>query len=309
MRDIERGAAVDESPFVFMQRVENPQNPNDVTYIYRLKGQGIIDDPNDCAQFLMVILALSWLWWGQGFLGSILVAASSVVILYGVYLTRSRGALVGLIVMFMVAGRRKMKTYGFLALAAAGGLILIAGRFAGGRAVSLQGGADRLAIWSDALGALKTNPLFGLGYKSFADEFLHTAHNSAILVATEIGMIGLIIWVAMYVVSFDQLKQTVHPPAPLQPDPGIQRHAKALEAALVAYLTTSWFLSRAYQPTSYILLGMTAGLAYFEYVRTNGRSAPQSPLLPRLSRWSVVSAAIAIGGIVLIYVLVRLRAI
>ena len=41
----------------------------------------------------------------------------------------------------------------------------------------------------------------------------------------------------------------------------IVRTARILRLAFVAYLAAAWFLSRAYEPTFYVLNGMTAALA------------------------------------------------
>jgi O-antigen ligase len=206
--------------------------------------------------------------------------------------------------MMVMTVRRKLKIVGSIAMVGALGVILVAGKSIAGREISLESGADRLALWSDALGIIKTKPLWGLGYKGYSDEFKMTAHNSILLVGTETGLLGLALWLGLFVISFRQLSRIINPPVGTMPDPVAQRHAKCLEIALGGFLTTAWFLSRAYQPTPYILMGLVAGLVYEESQRTGSTA-----LHVRWKEWVPMSFYCTLGAISLIYLLVRLRAI
>src|SRR5438874_3300288 len=116
------------------------------------------------------------------------------VLLIGVFLTHSRGALLALMAVAVVAARRRIGTLPALLLA--GGLFVAASalHFTGGREISAQSGSDRTALWGGGLQLLKSHPLFGVGFGNFADFFGHTAHNSIVVCAAELGLLGLFFW-------------------------------------------------------------------------------------------------------------------
>ncbi len=301
----------DDSVFVYQQGRDDEQNPGDVKgagvgdtpIINRLRAGGMIGDPNDLAQMLLVTLALLGCWWGRGILPNILfVVFPGAVLLYGVYLTRSRGAVLTLGLMLLVAARRRLHWFGGALLGTTlVGILLFAGRFTAGREVSLQGGVDRLALWSEGLQIVKHSPLWGSGYRTFSDSVGKTAHNSMLLVGAELGVLGLTLWLSAFVVSFIQLKRIIDPPDGSPPDAELRTHARALELALTAYLGTCWFLSRVYTPLPFFLVGLVAALAT-EQVRLR----PGLTLLPPITYWLPLSFILGVSAIGIIYVMIRL---
>jgi len=276
----------------------------DVEWEYRLKAQGLLGDPNDFAQAMLVTIALSTVFWGQGpFSNFFLVLAPGAILLYGIYLTNSRGALVALAVTLAFVLRRRLKMWGAIlaGVLTAAGLIVM--RFAGGRQISVSAGADRLEIWSDGLALFKHSFGLGIGYHNFTDAVGHTAHNSILLVAAETGFLGLTLFVAVFVICFTQLNRIVRPANDSAPvDPVLAHEARSLEAGLAAFLSTSWFLSRAYHPLPYLLVGLVAALAF--------QVAERSPDAPLLPSWPVIARNSLIIGpacLAAIYILVRLR--
>ncbi len=273
----------------------------------RLKAQGMIDDPNDFAQLLLVTASLCFFWWSRNLLKNVfLVLLPAAILLYGVYLTHSRGALVALAVMIAVAFRRKLRWLGSLAVAGVAALGLLAQKFTGGREINLSeaGGGDRLDIWSEGLGLLKSSPLLGKGFGGFSDAVETTAHNSFLLVAVELGLPGLVLWVAIFVISFYQIQRIVQPADGAEPDPVLSQQAVCLEVALTAFLATSWFLSRAYQPVSFLLVGLLGGLAYQETLRR-----PGAVLMLSWRTCLIRSLAISAVALLMIYGVIRLRSI
>jgi hypothetical protein len=129
-----------------------------------------------------------------------------------------------------------------------------------------------------------------------------TAHNSFLLVAVETGLLGLVLWVSVFVISFDQLNRVVTPTDGTPPDPVLRRDAVCLEVALTAFLATSWFLSRAYQPVSFLLVGLLGGLVYQESLRR-----PDAALMPPWRSCLIRSLVASVASLVLLYVMVRLR--
>src|SRR5262249_28956258 len=76
-----------------------------VTIYKRVCGLGVLHDPNDFAQFLLIGLAFLGVFWSRdNALGSLAVmTAPSLILIYAIYLTFSRGALFGLAAVLAVA--------------------------------------------------------------------------------------------------------------------------------------------------------------------------------------------------------------
>ena len=241
---------------------------------------------------LLVTVSLSFVWWSRKWLTNILfVLAPASILLYAVYLTHSRGALVAIVVMVAIAFRRSLRLLGSVTLAAAMAVALLLSKFTGGREVGMTGGADRLDLWSDGWEMFKQSPLYGHGFGSYVDTMNIAPHNSVILVAVELGLIGLVVWVSIFVLSFAQLNRIVTPSDGTPPDPTLRQHAVCLETALAAFLATSWFLSRAYYPPSFLLVGLVGGLVYQESVRRPG--ADLIPPRKDCIIWCLAASAVA----------------
>jgi hypothetical protein len=75
--------------------------------------------------------------------------------------------------------------------------------------------------------------------------------------------------------------------------------ARVVQSALIAYLTCSWFLSRAYVMLLYVLLGMSASIVLIAM-----KHDPECPYVPTKKLFRFTLAA-AVGSIALVYILVR----
>jgi hypothetical protein len=123
------------------------------------------------------------------------------VILGGIYLTHSRGALLGLAAILVFAFRKRIG----LIPSAIGGVLMLGGMIAagatGGRDVSAAAGEDRMEAWSVGLQLIRSHPIFGVGYRHFTDFYTITAHNTIVVCAAEVGLIGLFSWMIFTVTS------------------------------------------------------------------------------------------------------------
>jgi type VI protein secretion system component VasK len=72
----------------------------------------------------------------------------------------------------------------------------------------------------------------------------------------------------------------------------------AMRLALVAFMTTAWFLSRSYTTTMYLILGLATATVAIQ----RGEPKPNDR-----GRWIFSSIAVEVMLIVVIYCLVRLR--
>ncbi|MBS1815530.1 MAG: O-antigen ligase family protein [Acidobacteria bacterium] len=162
----------------------------------RIRGLGVVNDPNDFAQVMVSLIPCVFLWKSRSHLLNIFLVWFPIALLItGMYLTHSRGSAIALMVVCALAARKKIGTVPAIVLA---GLLLIAALgagWSGGRDVSMEAGSDRLDAWSAGLEMIKSHPFVGVGAGRFWDFYGITAHNTVIVCAAEIGLSGLICWV------------------------------------------------------------------------------------------------------------------
>ena len=267
----------------------------------RIRGLGMLNDPNTFGQYLLMILPMLFVskkddGLGPGYFFAIPI---TVLFLVGVYLTGSRGAMIGVAVLLGMFLTKRHKAAGAVVSAVLGSLLLtiINATSARRRTISMSGGMDRLAIWSDGMGYFKSSPVWGIGFHDFMERSVLTAHNSFLLCAAELGMVGYFLWMSMIVVTMIQLSRV--PEVVGKSNPVLARWALALRLSLGVYMFTSFFLSRTYELPLYLLLGMSGGLVI---------AAGGDDVIPlQGSRWPVWSLGLCGSILMLIYVMLRLR--
>jgi O-antigen ligase len=265
----------------------------------RIRGLGSLDDPNELGQLLLTILPLLFVAKREAGLGIWWVLSIPIAILFliGVYCTGSRGAELGVAALIGLFLIRKFRTVGALFATVAGGSLLLLVNLFRTRTINMAGGMDRLAIWSDGMGYFKASPLWGVGYGEFTTLQNMTAHNSFLLCAAELGIIGYFLWMSVIVVTMIQLGRV--PVLVGKSDPALARWAVAVRLSLAVYLFTSFFLSRTYQLPLYLLFGMGGAII---------ASAGGDDAIPLWgTRWPVWSMGLCVGVLTFIYVLLRLR--
>src|SRR5215472_3514533 len=292
-------------------------------WIYRLRGQGQINDPNDFAQLIVCTLPLMFFFWKKKkFLRNFVVVLVPVgLLLWGAFLTHSRGSILAMLVVLMVAMRKRIGTVPSLVIAVLLFIGATATGYTGGRAISTTAGEDRTEFWGEGLQLLKAHPVFGVGFGNMPDYIGHTAHNSIVVCAAELGLCGLFFWsmflfptirdsfaiawpksaIEKKTVAFSDTPFSLPPPAPTALDePDIRRLARLLVLSLTGFLVTGWFLSRAYILTLFLLGGLIE--VTFQMALERGMVSPRIPLV-RILRYSGV---MAIGLILLMYITVRI---
>jgi O-antigen ligase len=292
---------------------------------YRLRGLGLINDPNDFAQLTVCLIPLVFIFWRakKKFRNILFVILPVCVLLFGVFLTHSRAALVALIAMAVVAARRRIGT--LPALLVAGGLFVaaMALNFTGGRGISTAAGEDRTMLWGEGLQVLKAHPLFGVGFgylPDYTEEHL-TAHNSFVVCAAELGLFGLYFW-SMFL--FSTMRDVLVIASPTKVSDGepvvaegglfaqttrkieavdksdINRLGRLLVLSFTGFLVVGWFLSRAFVMTLFLLGGMAE--VVYEMALRRGMIAPRL----RLGRVMSYAGGLAITLILLMYVMLRI---
>jgi putative inorganic carbon (HCO3(-)) transporter len=271
----------------------------DNTSEVRIQGLGMLNDPNYFGQYLLLIVPMLFVSKREtgraaGYVVAILIAA---LFLVGVYLTNSRGAEMGVAVLIgLLLIKRYKKTGAVISVVIGSALMLTINAFRT-RTISMSGGIDRLAIWSDGMQYFKHSPLWGIGVRGFMGMQGMTAHNSYLLCAAELGMLGYFLWVSMVVVTVIQLSRV--PVVVGKSNPALARWAVALRLALCVYMFTSFFISRTYDLPLFLLLGMSGAII------TAAGGDEAIPLSG--TRWPLWSLGVCVGALALIYAMLWLR--
>ncbi|HEX3967562.1 MAG TPA: O-antigen ligase family protein [Edaphobacter sp.] len=293
-------------------------------WFYRLKGHGQINDPNDFAQLIVCVLPLIFAFWrSKSFVRNFFVVlVPAGILIWGMYLTHSRGAILALLAIVIMAVRKKIGLIPGLLLAAVLFAAVSATNFSGGRDISTSAGADRTALWGDGLELLKAHPIFGVGFGLMPDYVSQTAHNSIVVCAAELGLFGLFFWSMFLVPSvrdafviaspgeakelppWETEKGTPYSVATAKtngPDPAeIKKLGQLLLLSFTGFLVSGYFLSRAYVMTLFLLGGMTE--VVFEMALKRGMISPRLPF-GRLLRYSGV---MTLSLVLFIYIMLRI---
>ncbi|MEO7028827.1 MAG: O-antigen ligase family protein [Acidobacteriaceae bacterium] len=245
------------SPYIMGQRTGEA---DDRHWLIRIRGQSFLNDPNDLAQFMVgLIPCMFFLWRKRNIVFNFLVVILPVSgLVYGMYLSRSRGGMLALVLCAVVAGRKKIGTVPALVLAAILLVGLSAAGFTGGRDVSV--GDDRMAAWGEGLILLRQHPIFGVGYGLFTNHYEITAHNSVVVCAAELGLFGLISWLTLIIPTLrDAVESSEFRRAPkkVKADEagGLPGRRRAGVGATVEPVTIS-----AYSPRTYSSLAYASGV-------------------------------------------------
>lgn len=196
--------------FILRSNIFSPQEEV-IGQLMRIRGAGFLSDPNDFAQILLIALPLTFIAWRRGRMVTnvFAVLVPAALLLWTTYLTHSRGGLVALAAVALMAARKKLGTSASTALAAIFIFGMLALDFTGGRGISAADGADRLEAWASGLEMFKSAPLFGVGFNGFTDLFEITAHNSFVLCLAELGLLGSMLWMALIVTTTMGLQRII----------------------------------------------------------------------------------------------------
>lgn len=237
---------------------------SDLIQAPRLVSRGAIENSNDLAAFLILILPFAFK------LKNILkfntlrwVPSLSVVALLLVALlsAQSRASLVALLCMVLVLIYQKyahkvkhlIAIYSLVGLIAVGGLSQLSmGRSSDDLQASSQ---NRVGYWKVGLTMMARYPLLGIGFNQYPQKFTQfgvdqfteglnrTAHSSWVLIGAEVGMIGLILY---FVLFYEGLKRAW----------SVWSQAPELLLSLTGYIVMMTFLSHSYLVWPYMLLGL-----------------------------------------------------
>lgn len=185
---------------------------------------------------------------------------------YAIYLTGSRGGMLCsifiLLLMFLIVSKKgTTRVFGVIICIIVGILFL---QFSS-RLQSVSGyqsdesALGRLNVWGEALSSLKNNFVFGVGKDQF-QEYHHLApHNSYIQVVSELGFVGLFLWLSLFYFSIKNMNIIANRMKLIE-DIEYKIFAQAFIISMFAYLFGSFFSGSAYYITLYIMFGLLVAL-------------------------------------------------
>jgi putative inorganic carbon (HCO3(-)) transporter len=236
----------------------------------RITYLGFFNDPNDLGMFLVMNIPFAIYFYSKGnFLLKLAMLTILSALGYGIYLTGSRGSMLGagglLGVYFLVvnAGPKLFITSVVLSPIAA---TVVA---------SLQSNIDasangRLEAWYAGIQMLMSNPIFGIGKGQFYDYHGLVAHNSYIHVAGELGVPGYSLWggalIFTVLTGYLFIKTTkndeVATKEQLETDSAARDFNnerllnKTLFFSMIGFMITGFFISRMFTLLLFIFMGM-----------------------------------------------------
>lgn len=271
----------------------------------RITYLGFFNDPNDLGMFLVMNIPFAIYFYKKGgTLNKMLMLGILMALFYGIYLTGSRGtmlgagALIGVYLIVMNAGPKL-----FISIAALAPIVATV-------IASLQNNIDssadgRLEAWYAGVQMLLSNPIFGVGMGQFLEEHGLVAHNSFIHVAAELGLPGYSLWggaliftvLTGYLIIRDQIqnnKRQKKEKVVRTPDESNELLInKALFFSMIGFMITGFFISRMYTLLLYIFMGMTIA-SHLRLIKINPDYAihftKQLAIKSMLYCWSIIVA-------------------
>lgn len=256
---------------------------------HRLQYSGIFEDSNDLGQLYATGFAL-WLFKlvnRKGYRRLFFLLALSVTG-WSIYLTQSRGAILGVLLAVVLAFRSRI---GIAKPAVIALVILIILNQAGvarmDKLSSNETSAEgRLEAWGQGWYMLRSNPLFGVGPLNFTHYHPRAAHSSLVQVAAETGLIGLFCWIGVFYLPLRDSIESLWR-SDRSPPVGVAE----LQSGLLVCFATGMFLSRGYLLFLFILAGMVLVARNMFAEEDSSEEAPQATFSMGIMR--VVQAQLA----------------
>jgi len=229
----------------------------------RIQGVGTFGDPNVLAMtFLMVVPYLYFAFLERAtFMRRAVILLATVIIVYALYLTNSRGGFLSFAFLGALLFSRR---YGVRAGAIGGvALVLLILAFGPSRMHELsqheESAYGRIEAWAAGMDMIQSNPIFGVGAMAYTDHFFREAHNSFVQVVAELGIFGAIPWLMLLVLSMKHL-QFIRRNEDGRAPPELRLYADSIFYGMAGFAVGAFFISRAYADLMYILVGMAVAV-------------------------------------------------
>jgi putative inorganic carbon (hco3(-)) transporter len=235
-------------------------------------GTGIFGNTNDMALHVVTILpiGIALVFGSRNIFGKLVFVACSLVMLAAVVLSYSRGAFLGLIVILIFMALKLGPRHRFgvvlcVVLLGAAVLLFLPDNY-GGRLLSILmpsldtgGSADarRGELFRSLYVSLR-HPLLGIGMANYQSEMSYrgqVTHNAYTQVACEMGVAALICYTMFIVKPLRKLGQIARETFATRQSSKYFYLSVGLQASLLGYMVSSFFLSVAYLWYIYYLVG------------------------------------------------------
>ena len=302
--------------FEFIKHVSDRDGVSDageVIRVFRMRGTGIFQDPNDLS-VLIVVTGMLCLYFFNDPVRSPLRFVwilSMIILAVGLIYTRSRGGLLTLGIAGMVFVLPKYGKKAAIACAIVGlaGLTVLAGR-QGNIDLNSGTGHDRILLWREGLAAIKSaNLFFGIGQGEYSDLAGLAAHNSFVHAFTELGLFGGTLFIGCFFFAGLGLFRLVRFQNACQGRPifrnrELERYLPYACAILAAWCGGMMSLSRCYVVPTYMIVGVSAA-----YLNLAGASlARPMPLVYWNKQHLIWLTGVSISMLVAIAIFVRIFA-
>jgi O-antigen ligase len=257
------------------------------------RGTGIFGNTNDMALHLVTILPITVaLFFGaKRIVRKFAYGAGGALMIAAIVLSYSRGAFIGMLAALLFIawrlGRQRRLEIVFALLGFAGVIILLAPDKYGSRLLSIfipsldtEGSADsrRGELFRSIYVALR-HPLLGVGMGNYQPEMSYrglVTHNSYTQVASEMGMTALACYTMFIVTPLRKLGQIARETFDTRSDSRFYYLSLGLQASLIAYLISSFFLAVAYVWYVYYLVAYAVCLTRMYESETGKVLAPET---------------------------------
>lgn len=273
----------------------------------RVRYRGILADPNDLSLAAALTLPFALAYSQKNALqesakfprmfASLFTYFSIGLIGTMIILSQSRMGVVVFLVVMGLALLRRAGSWGIvLGFVLLPPVLMLGGRESADADASSR---ERLDLIADALKMIRSSHGLGVGLGRFAAESSTglTAHNSYLLAASELGIVGITLFALMLYAGLKIPLALWFSPDEL--DPKIKQWSSALAIALVGAYIGIFFLSWAYKEIIYILLGLSGSLYQ------SARQAHPDLRITVGTRETLVVIAIAVTFVPIVYGVVR----
>ena len=231
----------------------------------RVRYAGVFADSNDFAQVLLVggAFILDRAIWTGGRLSKTFWTLGALTVAAAVVFTASRGGFVGLLVLTGVAFARVRGSVQAFLISCVVVLVLVVAMPSlvverlRGTTTDEESAKGRIAAWTDGWYMFWSKPISGVGYGRFREDAGRTAHNTLVLISSETGALGIYCWIGFFYLTF-RMAMRLNVFGRGHPDYCLN----ATYDALLAYLSTAWFLSRAYMFLPYMLVALALSAVF-----------------------------------------------
>lgn len=211
---------------------------------------------------MAVSLAFGFVAIAKNVISKLIYLFFSVLIIYGVYLTNSRGgfvAFLALIPAYISVRFKGKKKYALLIIVCV--ILPLAMKFGPTRVASLDTKESsyhqRTWLWEQGMNMLQDNPIFGIGKGEFRKNAHQPAHSNYIQNFAEVGFVGSFFWLSMIYYCLVKLYKIFNESVIKSKDFIFNSLSKALFISFISFSTGTLFVTVEDEPF-YMLLGLAA---------------------------------------------------